>query len=52
MSAARGHEFPQHEVTIVRNIDHFDLIAADRLLMRQVDELVTEARARVFALAL
>jgi pimeloyl-ACP methyl ester carboxylesterase len=41
-----GEEFPQHEVTIVPNTDHFDLMAADRVLMRQVDELVAEARAR------
>ena len=37
-----GEEFPQHEVTVVPNTGHFDLMVGDRLLP-QVDEIVAAA---------
>jgi serine/threonine protein kinase len=40
-----GEEFRQHEVTVMPNADHFDLMASDRLL-REVDEIVAATRAR------
>jgi serine/threonine protein kinase len=38
-------EFPEGEITLLPNTDHFALMAAERVL-RQVDELVADARER------
>jgi serine/threonine protein kinase len=43
--AILGEEFPEDVITMAPNADHFDLMAAEHVL-RQVDELVAEARSR------
>ena len=42
--AILGEEFPEASILISEKTDHFDLMSADEVL-RQVDELVAEARA-------
>lgn len=39
-----GGEFPEDIITVSKNADHFELMATEHVL-RQVDELVVEARA-------
>ena len=39
-----GGEFPGDMITVSKNVDHFKLMATEHVV-RQVDELVTEARA-------
>jgi pimeloyl-ACP methyl ester carboxylesterase len=42
-SGILAEEFPEAAITVSPNADHFDLMAADRVL-RQVDEVVADAR--------